>query len=88
MFRTDADHTVTVRRPDPESGALVNVDVAIRKGKHTPGKDPDVDLALEQLWSAGLAVDDDRPEVVEVTDIVTGEPVVVDVPTPDTAPEV
>ena len=34
MFRTEADHTVTVRRPDPESGALESVDVVVKKGKH------------------------------------------------------
>jgi hypothetical protein len=69
MFRTDTDHTVTLQLANPETGALEPVDVVVKKGRHHRGKDPLQDAALEHLWSAGLAEDDDRPVVVEVTDI-------------------
>lgn len=69
MFRTDTDHTVTLQLANPETGALEPVDVVVKKGQHKKGKSPELDAALEQLWSARLATDDDRPVVEEVTDI-------------------
>lgn len=87
-IRTTAAHTVTVRRPDPDTGEVVAVDVVVKRGKHEKGAGGgDVDLALDFLVSAHLAVDEDRPDVVEVTDITTGEPVVVDDTPTDLTPE-
>lgn len=86
MFRTTAQFTVTVRRPNPESGELESVDVIVKKGNHDKGKSPEWDEALEQLWSAGLAADDDRPTDVVVTDVVTGAEVVIENPITATDP--
>jgi len=82
MFHTDDTHTVTVRRPDPESDDLVAVDVEVPAGGHERGDDADFNAALEHLFEAQLAHDDDRPHVVEVTDIVTGDNVVLEEPKP------
>lgn len=79
-IRTKTAHTVTVRRPDPETGEVVAVDVVVKSGKHTKGDDLDRNAALDFLVDAHLAVDEDRPDIVEVTDIITGEPVVIDAP--------
>lgn len=94
MIRTDAAHTVTLLRPDPESetGELVAVEVVIKKGRHEKrGKSDqdslDYDAALDQLWSAGLAVDDDRlePEPDVAPDVEDTAPAAE--PAADTTPE-
>lgn len=64
MIRTETEHTVTLRRPDADTGELVEVDVVVPAGEHVVTDDTDADqaAALEQLWAAGLGVDGDRPQ--------------------------
>lgn len=77
MIRTETDQTVTLRRPDPDTGDIVAVDVTVPAGAHEKGDDADFNAALEFLFTAHVADDDERPHEVEVTDIVTREPVAI-----------